>query len=38
LLKAKEDMEEFAVVTLAGTRLTKPRTNAVSVAGVLLEE
>jgi hypothetical protein len=37
-LKGKEDMEEFAVVSLACTRLRKPRTDAVSVAGMLVEQ
>ena len=36
LVKGKEDMEEFAVVVVACTRLTKPRTDAVSVAGMLV--
>jgi len=34
-LKGKEDKEEFAVVALACTRLARPRTYAVSLAGVL---
>jgi len=36
LSKGKEDKEEFAVVALACTRLTRPKTDAVSVAGVLV--